>query len=299
MAIQEALHTSIAFQRRRSRKQVAWQMKQHAALMTGALLLLAIFLLAALGPVFYSVDPLEQDLDIQFTPPLSLRSHILGTDQLGRDILSRLLHGARISLLVGVAAILGAVVVGVIIGLASGFYGGNVDSILMRIAEAEMAFPFIVLALLLLSVMAGKPHVLAVVFVVVGWPIYSKIARAQVLSLREEDFILAARAIGVSRGRIMARHLLPNLMPAMLVLSTLQFATVIFTEAGLSFIGVGIQPPTPSWGLMLAEGRQYIYTSWWLVTLPGLALMFTILAVNLVGDGLQDALDPRRRKGMG
>jgi peptide/nickel transport system permease protein len=169
----------------------------------------------------------------------------------------------------------------------------------MRIAEAEMAFPFIVLALLLLSVLIGKPLYLVGVFVLIGWPVFSKIGRAQVLSLREEEFTTAARAVGVQNWRIMARHLLPNLLPTMFVLATLQFTVVIFAEAGLSFIGVGIQPPTPSWGLMLAEGRQYIETAWWLVTVPGLALMLTVLAANLVGDGLQDALDPRRRLGMG
>ncbi|NIQ79337.1 MAG: ABC transporter permease subunit, partial [Anaerolineae bacterium] len=172
-------------------KQFAWKTKRHSALITGIILLAAIVLLVALGPLFYPVDPLEQDLDVKFTPPLSLGSngtmYILGTDQLGRDVFSRLLNGARLSLLIAVGAILGSVVIGVVIGLLSGFYGGLADSFFMRVAEAEMAFPFIVLALLLLSVLIAKPMYLIAVFVLVGWPIYAKIARAQVLSIREEE----------------------------------------------------------------------------------------------------------------
>jgi peptide/nickel transport system permease protein len=168
----------------------------------------------------------------------------------------------------------------------------------MRIAEAEMAFPFVVLALLLLSALRSSPLYLIIVFIVVGWPIYSKITRSLVLSAREEEFVTAARAIGAGSRRIMLGHLLPNVVPSIFVLATLQFMVVMFAEAGLSFIGIGVQPPTPSLGLMLSEGRQHVSTSWWMATWPGLALMFMVLAANLVGDGLQDALDPRRRIGM-
>jgi len=293
---------TVTSRRRRHWKELAWLTKRHLAVITGVILSVVIVLLVALGPFIFTADPIAQDIDIRLTPPFLLGgndpAHLLGTDQLGRDVLSRLLHGARLSLVIAWMSVLASAAVGIIIGLASGYYRGITDELFMRVAEAEMAFPFVVLALLLLSVLSSSPGHIIAVFIVVGWPIYSKIVRGLVLSLREEEFIIAAHAMGAHNWRIMALHLLPNLLPSVFVLCTLQFSVVIFTEAGLSFIGVGIQPPTPSWGMMLAEGRQYISTAWWLPTWPGLALMFTVLAANLVGDGLQDALNPRRRVGM-
>ena len=226
--------------------------------------------------------------------PAKTNLFVLGTDKFGRDILSRILYGAQISLIVGVVAEIIAVVIGVTIGALAGYFGGLLDSILMRLTDTFFAFPSLLLAIGILAVFE-KPG-LFTIFValgVVGWTSISRIVRGQVLSVKEEDFVEAARAMGASDTRIILKHILPNSLAPIIVVGTLGIAGNILAEAGLSFLGLGVQPPTPSWGIMLAEGRNLIESAPWICVFPGLAILFTVLGFNLLGDGLRDALDPR------
>jgi ABC-type dipeptide/oligopeptide/nickel transport system permease subunit len=267
--------------------------------LVGGMMITVILLVSLAFPLIYPVDPLEQELMARLTPPAwqdgGNADHLLGTDNLGRDVLSRLLYGSRVSLLVGFAAVLVAAIAGIFLGLFSGYYGGKLDSLIMRVADIFMAYPFMLLTISVIAVLGSSIFNLILVLGLSDWVTYARTIRGSVLSLKEKEFVEASRAIGTSHRVIIFRHILPNVISPLLVLGTLRVANIIIWESGLSFLGMGVPPPMPTWGRMLAEGRLYITDAWWLVTLPGLAIMITILSINLLGDGLRDALDPRLR----
>jgi len=257
-----------------------------------------VVLLAALfAPWLTPFDPLEQDINQRLKEPgwqtAAGRVHVLGTDHLGRDILARVIFGSRIALVVGVSAVLISGVLGMAIGLVAGYFGGHVDDFFMRLADIQLAFPFILLAIAVIGVLGPSLRNIIVVIGVSSWVVYARVVRGEVLSIREREFVQAAVALGSRDGRILVRHVLPNAFTPWLVVATLDMARVIVIESALSFLGLGVQPPTPTWGGMLADGRVYLSTAWWLATFPGLAILMTVLGINLFGDGLRDTLDPR------
>jgi peptide/nickel transport system permease protein len=260
----------------------------------------AFVLCALLANVLSPADPEEQSLRQRFTPPVweerGTWKHVLGTDRLGRDLLSRIIWGSRVSLTAGVLTVLLASAFGAGVGLVAGYHGGRVDAALMRITDATMSFPVILLALIL-AVTIGPSFVNVVVAIaVILWARYARVIRGQVLTLMELDFITQARIAGASAGRIILRHLLPNTFNTLMVLVTLQVGYVIIVEASLSFLGAGIPPPTPAWGSMISEGRDFITSAWWVSFFPGLAILLVVLAFNLLGDWLRDTLDPKLRQ---
>jgi peptide/nickel transport system permease protein len=263
----------------------------------GAVVVALVVVTAVLAPWVSPFDPVEQDLDNRLKPPgwsdAAGQVHPLGTDHLGRDLAARVIYGARPALLVGFAAVLISGVLGLLAGLLSGYWGGRVDDVLMRLADIQLAFPFILLAIAVIGVLGPSLPTIIVVIGVSSWVIYARVVRGAVLSLREREFVQAAQALGVRDGGILARHILPNVLTPWLVVATLDMARVIVIESALSFLGLGVQPPTPTWGGMLADGRVYISTAWWLATFPGLAILVAVLGINLFGDGLRDTLDPR------
>jgi peptide/nickel transport system permease protein len=252
---------------------------------------------AVFAPQLAPWDPGKQILLKRLRPPVwqerGLREHPLGTDHLGRDLLARVIHGARPALLVGFAAVAISGLIGMAAGLISGYFGGRTDDVLMRLADIQLAFPFILLAIAVIGVLGPSLQTIIIVIGVSSWVVYARIVRGAVLTLREREFVQAARALGGGDGRILLRHILPNAFTPWLVVATLDMARVIVLESALSFLGLGVQPPTPTWGGMLADGRVYISTAWWLATFPGLAILVTVLGINLFGDGLRDTLDPR------
>jgi peptide/nickel transport system permease protein len=266
--------------------------------LVGALVVLAAVVVAVAAPALAPGDPIKNSLLDRLTPPTWGGEHPLGTDTLGRDVASRLLHGARVSLLVGFSAVLLAGVSGVVLGLVSGWYRGWLDDVLMRLGDVQLAFPVLVLAVAVLAVLGASVVNLILVLGVTGWITYARIVRGEVLTLRERDFVAAARALGADDAWILRRHLLPNVLPPITVVATFSVARTIIAEASLSFLGLGIPAPAPSWGSMLDEGRNYITTGWWLALFPGLAILLLVLGINLVGDWLRDVLDPRLERGL-
>jgi len=264
----------------------------------GLVVVMVVVLTAVGAPLISPFDPIEQDLgDLRLKAPgfrdAGGRVHPLGTDHLGRDLLARVIHGARPALLVGFAAVAISGLIGMAAGLISGYFGGRTDDVLMRLADIQLAFPFILLAIAVIGVLGPSLKTIIIVIGVSSWVVYARIVRGAVLTLREREFVQAARALGGGDGRILLRHILPNAFTPWLVVATLDMARVIVIESALSFLGLGVQPPTPTWGGMLADGRVYISTAWWLATFPGLAILVTVLGINLFGDGLRDTLDPR------
>ena len=262
------------------------------------LVVVAIVVLAAIfASVVSPFDPIEQDITHRLQPPgwrdAAGSLHPLGTDHLGRDILSRIIHGSRIALVVGLAAVAISGLAGMAVGLISGYFGGKVDDVFMRLADIQLAFPFILLAIAVIGVLGPSLRNIIVVIGVSSWVVYARVVRSEVLSIREREFVQAAIALGSGDPRVLVRHVLPNAFTPWLVVATLDMARVIVIESALSFLGLGVQPPTPTWGGMLADGRVYLSTAWWLATFPGLAILLTVLGINLLGDGLRDTLDPR------
>jgi peptide/nickel transport system permease protein len=266
-----------------------------------SLAIIGVFVVAALfANVLSPADPEEQALRQRFTPPVwderGTWKHPLGTDRLGRDLLSRIIWGSRVSLTAGVLTVLLATAVGAGVGLVAGYHGGRVDTVLMRATDATMSFPVILLALIL-AVTVGPSFINVVIAIaVILWARFARVIRGQVLTLMELDFITQARIAGASAWRIILRHLFPNTLNTLVVLTTLQVGYVIIVEASLSFLGAGIPPPTPAWGSMISEGRDFVTSAWWVSFFPGLAILLVVLAFNLLGDWLRDTLDPKLRQ---
>ncbi len=284
-----------------SKAYIIFRKMWHLRLGVFGLALMAVLVIMALfAPWVATHDPLSQDILERLSPPAFMEGgsweHWLGTDQLGRDVYSRIVHGARISLTVGVSAVFVSMVIGVILGLFAGYFGGWIDSVVDFSVNAMLAFPFILLAMTLVIVLGASMQNIILALGLSNWPIFARVARIETRKLREQEFVIAARAQGLNHYRIIFKHILNNLAAATLVIATVEVARSIIRETFLSFLGLGIQPPTPSWGLMLAEGRDYILTVWWLSTLPGVAIFLACLGINLVGDALRDLLDPRMRK---
>jgi len=267
--------------------------------LVGAALVLAVAFAAAVAPQMAPHPPNAHDLRSRLRPPAWMdggdSSHVLGTDQLGRDVASRILFGARVSMVVGILAVGISGTLGVTLGLVSGYLGGWGEVVIMRIADVQLAMPWILLAILIVAVVGSGLQNVILVLGVVGWVTYARIVRGSVMALREKEFVEAARALGAGSGRIIFRHLLPNVFSPIVVIATFNVASAIIGEAALSFLGLGVEPGIPTWGGMLADGRAYLASAWWLATFPGLAIMVSVLGINLLGDWARDVLDPRLR----
>ena len=268
----------------------------------GALIFGLFILIALMAPILAPHDPNLQNLRRRLAPPIGLGledaqiEYPLGNDNLGRDILSRLIIGSRVSLVVGLTTVILASLAGSLIGAVAGYYRGRLDNIVMRLVDIWMAFPSLLLAIAFGAALGPGLSNLVFALVLTNWVIYSRVVRAEVLTLREQEFVIAAQAVGSRNFRIILRHILPNVLPPILVIATLQMGTVIIAEASLSFLGIGVQSSVPTWGGMLADGREFMRQAWWLATFPGIAISIVVLSINLFGDGLRDALDPRLRQ---
>ena len=273
-----------------------WRLKWGLA---AAAIMLLIVGSAVTAPWLAPFDPLAVNIRHRLAPPAWLEGgtpqHLLGTDQIGRDLLSRMIYGGRVSLIVGVAAVLISASIGVLLGLSAGYFGGRADWIVMTLVNITLTFPFVLLALAVIAVLGPSLTNMIFVLGVAGWPIYTRVIRAETMALREREFVVAGRALGMSHARIMFGQILPNLVSAIIVIGTLQVAQVIILESFLSFLGLGIQPPTPAWGNMLGEGRVYMLNSWWIAAFPGAAIFVTTLVINLMGNALRDWLDPHMK----
>ncbi len=266
----------------------------------GALLITSLVITALFTPWIAPSDPYTQDITQRLLPPSWMQNgssdHFLGTDHLGRDILSRIMYGTRISLIVGLSAVVLQLTIGVGLGVLAGYYRGRVDSIISFAVDTMLSFPYILLALTLVAVLGASLQNIIIVLGITGWPVYTRVTRIETIKLNEYEFIFAAHSLAYSSWRIITRHILPNMLPTLLVLSTVEVARCIIRESLLSFLGLGIQPPTPSWGIMLAEGRDYMLMQWWLAAFPGMAIFIAALGINLLGDAIRDLTDPHLRK---
>jgi peptide/nickel transport system permease protein len=275
--------------------------KRLSPLVVGSwLILLGLVVTALLSPYVAPHNPLRERLIDRLLPPAWVEDgewrYLLGTDHLGRDLVSRIIYGSRVSLVVGVVAVAIGGALGIALGVAAGFLGGQTDEVIMAVADMQLAFPTILLAIAIIAVLGPSFINLVMVIGISGWVTYARIARGQVLSVREKEFVEAIRAQGGSQWRIVWRHILPNILSPLIVVATLDLARTIILESTLSFLGLGIQPPTPSWGGMLSDGREYLLSAWWIATFPGVALMLTALSFNRLGDWVRDLTDPRLRR---
>lgn len=272
--------------------------RRSAVLLWVGLTVVGLFvLLGIFAPWVAPHDPVRQNIANTLVPPFWEQggsvAHLLGTGALGQDILSGIIYGARVSLVVAVCAVLLSGSFGVAVGLLAGFLGGWVDSLLMRLTDIQLSIPFILLAIALIGALGPSMTNVILVIAVTNWVAYARVARAETLTIRERDFVKAARVSGTGLARVLAIHILPNVLNSVVVLATLDIGKVIIFESGLSFLGLGVQPPTPSWGAMLADGRKYINIAYWLSTFPGLAIMTVVLGVNFLGDWVRERLDPK------
>jgi peptide/nickel transport system permease protein len=291
--IQHTALDPIAERTAHRRKPHAWARRMKLA-WAGVVILAIVTLFAVAAPLIAPYEPAAVSLGDRLKPP-GTPGHLLGTDPLGQDVLTRVIYGARISLFVGVVVVVISGALGITLGLISGFYGSLIDDIIMRIAEIQLAFPNIILYVAVMAVLGpGLDKVIAVMGVV-GWVTYSRIERGMVLSTKEHDYVQAARALGASNVRLLLRHILPNTLGPITVVASFALASTIITEASLSFLGLGVPPSVPSWGNMLASGRNYLQSGWWVATFPGIAITLTVIAINLIGDWLRDELDPMLR----
>ncbi|MFJ7936694.1 ABC transporter permease [Sporosarcina sp. NPDC096371] len=269
-------------------------MKSPTGVIGFSIMVIVIFL-GVFGDFITPHDPMATSLAQKLLPPLS-EGHILGTDQLGRDMLSRIISGTKVSLIIGTVTVVFAGLIGTIIGIISGYFRGWVDVVIMRIVDVSLSVPFILLVLVISTVLGAGLKNIIISLVIAGWVAYARIVRSEVLALREKEFVVASIATGVPRWEIIFKHIVPNLYTPIIVLSSLQAANYIIAEAGVSFLGFGVQPPQPAWGNMLSEGRDFIFSAWWLITFPGIAILLTALGINLLGDWLRDVLDPEYNK---
>jgi peptide/nickel transport system permease protein len=263
-------------------------------LVIGAAIIVVSVLVAVFGPLIAPYDPIAVVLGDRLQPPSA--EHWFGTDQLGRDVLSRLLHAGRITIVIAIVGASLSAVVGVTAGIASGYFGGRFDMMLQRLVDIQLAFPTILLAITLVAVLGSSVPILVFVFVVSGWARFVRVLRAQTLVIRETQYVEAARAMGATHGHVLFRYVTPNLLTEIIVLANLEIARIVLLESGLSYLGLGVQPPLPTWGNMLSDGRLYISSAWWLVTIPGLAIMTLVLGMNLFAEGLRSFYDPRDRR---
>lgn len=272
---------------------LAWQrIRRNRLAMAGLVIVGILLLVAALAPWIAPHDPLTQDLSRRLLPP-GTPGNLLGTDDFGRDILSRIIFGARITLYIIALVAITAPVLGLLIGTVAGYFGGWVDAVLMRLTDIFLAFPRLILALALVAVLGPGIENAVLAIALTAWPPYARVARAETLTVRSSDYIAAIRLQGASAPRIIAGHVVPMCLPSVIIRVTLDMAGVILIAAGLGFLGLGVLPPTPEWGLMISSGRKYLFEQWWVATMPGLAIFIVSLGFNLLGDGLRDVLDPR------
>lgn len=266
----------------------------------GGFLLLCLVFTAFFCPLLAPHDLYKQNITLRLLPPTGMEggktTHLLGTDHLGRDLLTRIMYGSRISLTVGVSAVIFQIIIGVILGLVAGYYGGKADSVISFMVNCMMGFPFILLAMSLVAVLGPSLQNIIIALGVTGWTVFTRVTRIETMKQREREYVMAATSLAFSTRRILLRHVLPNLVPSLVVLATVEVARAMIRESLLSFLGLGIQPPTPSWGAMLAEGRDYMLMQWWLAALPGAAIFISALSINLLGDALRDIMDPHLRK---
>jgi len=281
--IERSSHYAVAFRR----------LKKNKLAMIGLGIVLTLILVAIFAPWIAPYDPTEPDLTSSLAPPS--KEHPFGTDRLGRDVFSRVIYGSRIALVVGVLIVAVQAMIGVPLGLLAGYYGGTIDNVIMRIVDILLSIPSLVLALAIASALGPGLYNVIIAFGVIGWTRFARLVRAEVLSIREKEYIEAAKATGERDVAILIKHILPNVMPTIIVIATLTMPSALILASALSFLGLGAQPPTPDWGAILAEGRVYLRQAPWISTFPGLAIMFTVLGLNFLGDGLRDALDPRLR----
>ncbi|MCF7953256.1 MAG: ABC transporter permease [Spirochaetales bacterium] len=273
----------------------AWyHLKKNKGAMTGLAIVIIFVLMAVFAPLLTPHDPLNQIMEFRKTPPLT-GGYLLGTDDLGRDMLSRLMYGARISMTIGIVSVGISLVFGLLIGVVSAYYGGLLDKIVMRFIDIMLAFPYILLTIVIVSILGPSLTNAMLAIGISQIPKYARVVRASVLAEKESDYVIAERSLGTSNIELMFKTILPNCLAPTIVQATLGIGEAILSSAGLSFLGLGAQPPTPEWGLMIASSKEFITNAWWIVTFPGIAILLAVLGFNLLGDGLRDILDPRMR----